>query len=585
MKIKLQILIVLSALFFTAGFAHADCITATMDSNQQGATIVGNCPTSTRLIGVPADNNVFYSDCIQQWYLGTDFTWSWNPLPVCGGWHGGAGQTFWFFMPQGQSYDCHDLASCEMSASYGYVLLQRIGGVWSIIPTSPTVAITTPANNSTITDSSTQINGTYAALNQGLSGYGYLHIWLYNPITQTRSASKSLLLSSSSGSFQFPVSDFALTSNGNWQVQADQEWDANTFVDLTPSPAINFNFSISGNSASSDFTITSDGTFSQTDIGGGSLCYYSFSTSVPHSCSNSNTWAAHNCNSPVNLDCPVGSYMQGAMCGTTTSDNEILICNYGTNGFGGTPPFSYAVYKYSSYWTTAPLPTSPTLTVSAPNNGATITANTTTVSGSYAALNAGDYGYGYLKIWLQNPNNNISSHVYTIPLSSGIGTFSTPLSTFGITENGTWNLKAQQELDANTFQDLTPSPTYALNVNIAGNSAPYNFTDWNTWYTQNAAGGYSAPSDFANSIEGFFQPIFTNVYEFANQTLAYFNATTAYDKGNQIGLVFPTTQAYLNKINIFFGGFPLVPFFEFLIVVMLGIFIVRTIFKFIPFFG
>jgi len=350
--------------FIKADLAYAaNCTTGTIDSNQQGMTIIVNCPTNVRLIGVPADNNQFYGDCIQQWYLPTDYTWTWNPLPVCGGWHGGANQTFWFFMPQNQSYDCHDLESCEMSASYGYFLLQRVGGVWSFIPTAPTLTITAPANNSTITSNTTTITGNYAALNAGLLGYGYLHIWLYNPNNQEHSATKTLLITGTSGSFSFPASVFAITENGKWVLKANQEWDANTFVDLTPSPTITFNF------------------------------------------------------------------------------------------------------------------------------------------------------------------------------------------------------------------------------NVSGNSTPYTFQDWNTWYSSNSAGGYSAPSDFGNSIEGFFQPIFTNVYEFANNTLSFFNVTTAHDKGYQIGQIFPTAQAYLDNIDVFFGGFPLVPFFEFLIVVMLGIFIVRTIFKFIPFFG
>ncbi|MDX9816801.1 MAG: hypothetical protein RBT06_07665 [Smithellaceae bacterium] len=253
--------------------------------------------------------------------------------------------------------------------------------------------------------------------------------------------------------------------------------------------------------------------------------------------------------------------------------------------------YQYAIFSQTAtppdkHWTTTPAPpTSPTLFIDTPASGTTITDNSTTLSGSYAALHIGTLGYGYLHIRFKNPNNGIYSYPYTIPLSNYEGTFSTPLSNFGITENGEWDLIADQELDANTFVELTPDPAYTLNFDIGGNSIPYTFTNWNTWYPENAAGGYTVPSDFADSIEGFFEPIFTNAYEFANQTLRYFNADTSYAKGNQVGIMFPTTQAYINKINIFFGGFPLIQFFEFAIVVMLGVFIVRTIFKFIPFFG
>jgi hypothetical protein len=254
--------------------------------------------------------------------------------------------------------------------------------------------------------------------------------------------------------------------------------------------------------------------------------------------------------------------------------------------------YQYAIFSQTAtppakHWTTTPAPpTSPTLIIDSPASDTTITSSSTTLSGNYAALHIGTFGYGYLHIKFRNPNNGIYSYTYTIPLSTYEGTFSTPLSNFGITENGEWDLIAEQELDANTFAELATNPDgYKLNFNINGNSIPYTFTNWNTWYPENAAGGYTVPSDFADSIEGFFEPIFTNAYEFANQTLRYFNAETSYSKGNQIGLMFPTTQAYINKINIFFGGFPLIQFFEFAIVVMLGVFIVRTIFKFIPFFG
>lgn len=230
-------------------------------------------------------------------------------------------------------------------------------------------------------------------------------------------------------------------------------------------------------------------------------------------------------------------------------------------------------------------PTEPTLTINSPANNSTITSNTTTISGNYAALNSGLLGYGYLHIWLYNPNNQEHSQTKTLLITGSSGSFSFPVSVFGITENGNWVLKANQEWDANTFVDLTPTPTITFIFNVAGNSTPYNFTNWNTWYQSNAAGGYSAPSDWATSLTTFIQPIFTNAYQFANRTLTYFNADTAYAKGNQIGIIFPTTQAYINKINIFFGGFPLIQFFEFAVVVMLGVFIVRTIFKFIPFFG
>jgi|GEM_PF-5353159 len=367
----LTVLLAVSGAFFAkAGVASASgCTTGTIDSNQQGMTIVGNCPTNVRLIGVPADNNVFYSDCIQQWTLGTDFTWQWNPLPVCGGWHGGANQTFWFFIPQGQSYDCHDLNSCIASATDGAWLLHRVSGVWSFMPTGPTITITGPANASTQTDKNTQLTGGWDDIDPNL----YEDIRLYwhhtgSGITST-STGKILSATASSGTFSVPLSDFDFDYNGDWVLTAVADYKA---LQL------------------SDFLQTSD---------------------------------------------------------------------------------------------------------------------------------------------------------------------------------------------------LTSPTGYHLNINFSTLTTPFTFTDWPTWYTNNASGGYSAPSDFGNSFIDFFKPIFENAFGFANQVLKYFDATQAEARGQELGSVFPVADAYLHKIDLFFGGFPLSAFFLFVVIVMMAIFVIRTIFKFIPFFG
>lgn len=231
------------------------------------------------------------------------------------------------------------------------------------------------------------------------------------------------------------------------------------------------------------------------------------------------------------------------------------------------------------------VPPSPSITITSPTSGTTITSNTTNIVGTYQNLDIGPLGWGYLHIEMKNPNTGIYSNVFTQAISGASGSFSFAISDFSIIENGTWDMLAKQELDANTFVDLTP--TYNLIFNVSGNSNPYTFSDWNTWYSANGwcLGSPCTPTDFGNSMANFIAPIFTNVYEFANNTLTYFNATTAHDKGYAIGSVFPTAQAYLDNIDVFFGGFPLVPVFEFAMIILLGIFIVRTIFKFIPFFG
>jgi hypothetical protein len=242
---------------------------------------------------------------------------------------------------------------------------------------------------------------------------------------------------------------------------------------------------------------------------------------------------------------------------------------------------TYTCLSYS--YDLANVPTDTEVVITHPSNNSEITSDSENLTGNWWNINPN--AWGFVEISFINETSHESSENYSLPITDDNGTFSIPLSAFGITENGDWDIKIQAENSANLFMDLTPDPTYKLVFNIAGNTTPYNFTDWDTWYSDNAAGGYDTPSDFANSIVGFIQPIFKNAGEFANAGMRYFNSTNFYGKGNQLGLVFPTTQAYLNKINIFFGGFPLVPFFEMTTFVMLGIFVVRTIFKFIPFFG
>lgn len=229
------------------------------------------------------------------------------------------------------------------------------------------------------------------------------------------------------------------------------------------------------------------------------------------------------------------------------------------------------------------VPPTAAVSIQNPPSGSTITDNSTVLHVNWSNINYTAFPF----IWLSFTSSALGeySESYHYAISSDNGTFDIALSAFNITGNGEWSLRATAEHDANLFLDLLSSQTYTLNFNIGGLPTPYEFSNFDTWYSENSAGGYAEPSDWATSLTAFIQPIFVSSGQFVNSSLAYFKSTDFYDKGNQLGVVFPTTQAYLNKINIFFGGFPLIQFFEFLTFVMLGIFIVRTIFKFIPFFG
>jgi len=260
------------------------------------------------------------------------------------------------------------------------------------------------------------------------------------------------------------------------------------------------------------------------------------------------------------------------------------------------------VYIYNSYppanvysMTFTPIkifmPPNSAVTMSSPPNGSTITSvDGTNISGRWDILHP--EWYHDIEFSFSSGAIGESTETFFITdLNNGSGTFTIPLSEFSLPSNGTWYLKATLTYKSIQLSDMLITENivfpegYNLKLDIPGLPTAYQFTDFPEWYETNAAGGYEYPSDFAESITDFFIPIFERAGEFTNKTLQYFNSNEAYAKGNELGSVFPRTQAYLDKINIFFGGFPLIQFFEFLIIVMLGIFTIRTIFKFIPFFG
>jgi len=59
----------------------------------------------------------------------------------------------------------------------------------------------------------------------------------------------------------------------------------------------------------------------------------------------------------------------------------------------------------------------------------------------------------------------------------------------------------------------------------------------------------------------------------------------AYNTGVELGTFIPLYRDYIEGIEYFFGGFPLVQIFIVLVILLIGIFIFRLILKFIPFIG
>jgi len=182
---------------------------------------------------------------------------------------------------------------------------------------------------------------------------------------------------------------------------------------------------------------------------------------------------------------------------------------------------------------------------------------------------------------------------------SGSGSEIINLQDFGIDSNGRWDLTGLgfgTHLDIEGGMFLTTrgyvdfwsgelvDPEYYLIFNVEGLSTPYTFSDPDDWYSVNAE-RFDEPTAMFSAFVGFISPIFEKVGEFGTRVQTMFDKNEAYDRGYALGEIFPLTDAYIKKIDKFFGGFPLASFFKYVILVMLAIFVIRAVMKFIPFFG
>lgn len=252
------------------------------------------------------------------------------------------------------------------------------------------------------------------------------------------------------------------------------------------------------------------------------------------------------------------------------------------------------VYIYNTYPTT-PLSFSMTFTpilisnvsaisISSPTSGSTITDLSTHLVGTWQGINHEIYPY----IWLSFIEPQIYEHskIYSFEITGDTGGFEIPLSNFDFTKNGRWDFRAMAEYDANTFLDLSPE-VYYLTLDVDGLPSPYYFTNFEDWYHENVD-EYADPSAWSSAMVGYLEPIFSKIGEFGNRITDYLDTSLGYERGRDIGGVFPVIIAYVGKIDMFFGGFPIVAFFKWLIFIMIGLFVVKVILKllsFIPFFG
>lgn len=182
---------------------------------------------------------------------------------------------------------------------------------------------------------------------------------------------------------------------------------------------------------------------------------------------------------------------------------------------------------------------------------------------------------------------------------SGTGQKTIGLENFGIDSNGRWDLTGlgfgtKLDIEGGMFlttrgyidfwtNELVLDPYYLI-INVEGLPEFYAFTDAPTWYSANVE-RFDAPTAFFTSFVNLMTPTFEKLGEFGRKTLTLFDSNESYDRGYALGEIFPLINAYIKKIDLFFGGFPLASFFKYLILLMFAGFIIRTILKFIPMLG
>jgi len=236
-----------------------------------------------------------------------------------------------------------------------------------------------------------------------------------------------------------------------------------------------------------------------------------------------------------------------------------------------------------------------------PNSGSEITSFDTNLTIEYRYFDWDIYD-GFIVNFIDNKIGSLGNSVLFEKDDldpSGTGQKTIGLTDFGIDSNGRWDLTGlgfgtKLDIEGGMFlttrgyidfwTDELVKETYYLIINVEGLPEFYTFTDAPTWYGANVD-RFDTPTAFFTSFISLMTPTFEKLGEFGRKTLTLFDSNESYDRGYALGEIFPLINAYIKKIDLFFGGFPLASFFKYLILLMFAGFIIRTILKFIPMLG
>lgn len=229
-----------------------------------------------------------------------------------------------------------------------------------------------------------------------------------------------------------------------------------------------------------------------------------------------------------------------------------------------------------------------------PDSGTIITDLNSILTIRYEGLESWDSLY----INLRNLETGINTDTRYFKVSEigSSGELEINLWDFGIKKNANWYLYANAVYEGYIYEsgflkgtgytwsdDLTDGDYY-LTVNATELQDMFVMEGFDSWYINNVD-KFDDPTAMFSAIAEFFQPIFTAIGEYGNSITNYFDLENSYIKGFEIGKIMPVFNYYLGEISLFLGGFPLIKWFFIVSFILIGIFIFKLIFKFIPFLG
>lgn len=172
-------------------------------------------------------------------------------------------------------------------------------------------------------------------------------------------------------------------------------------------------------------------------------------------------------------------------------------------------------------------------------------------------------------------------------LSGTSGQKTLSFENFNFDANGHWNLIGDAYFGmfssnwewVEGYTGNVVSPDYYVMINFEGLPEIFQVEVPETWYTEHT--DYATSTAFFSSISGILTPLFSKIGEFGSRISGFFDQNEAFSRGNNIGAILPTFKLYIAQFSFLFGGFPIIETFILAMVVMVGFFLFKLIFRLI----